>query len=547
MSSRHLLSVLVFGILLGSVALAAAVKRTPGSLPGDLSAYTLPPLGTRDPHSLDEIIVSEDFEIVPAGQIPNGWLRLDLDSGSTIDPLVPGLSVWKVYAEAGLAAHSGTHLCGNHYNDNLVPNDDWLILPPQNLVGTITLSYWIATQQAIHPESFEVRVSTSGSQPADFTNLIYDGDNIPATYIQHTHDLSAFAGAPFWIAFHHNSVDEFVIKLDDVLLTGVQAGEFGTIAGHVSDQANQNPVAGAVITTAAYTTITDATGYFSFSNLPVGSYDLAAVHLLFAPDTLFNVTVTSGDTTTVNVALQHLPNLYFFSSSAAPVPITDGDTSRMEIAMPLDALVLDVDVIVNILHTWDGDLDLWLESPWGQRVHLVEDSLGDGGDNFINTRFDDEAEQNFYHGGAPYTGSYRPVEPLSVMDGHIALGNWALVVYDNNDLDTGMLENFSLLMTLQGTAADDNFILHPSSFILSVYPNPFNATTQFRFMMARPGHASLCLFNIAGQEVARLVEGQLSAGEHTISFAAGSLPSGVYVARFDAFAFSSAHKLILLK
>ncbi len=545
--SRRLLSVLFCGVLLGSVALAAGVKRASHFSRPQLVERTLPSAGTHDLHSLDDVIISEDFETVPAGQLPNGWTRLDLDSGSTVDPQVPGLSVWKVYAEAEFAAHSGTHLCGNHYNDNQLPNDDWLILPPQNLTGTMTLSYWIAAQQAIHPESYEVRVSTTGLQPADFTNLIYDGNDIPATYVQHTHDLSAFAGAPFWIAFHHNSVDEFVIKLDDVLLTGVQAGEFGAITGHVTDQAGQDPVAGAVITAAAYTTITGASGYYSFSSLPVGSYDVTVSHVLFVPDTLFSVNVTSDDTTIADAALDHLPDLYLFTSIAVPIPITDGDTSRMEINVPADAVVLDVDVIVNILHTWDGDLDLWLEAPWGARVHLVEDSLGDGGDNFINTRFDDEALHSFFHGGAPYTGSFRPVEPLSLLDNRIVTGNWALIVFDNNDLDVGLLQNFSLLMTLQGAGADENVVFHPTTFSLSVYPNPFNAGTQFGFTMAHPGRATLILYNVTGQEVARLVDGQLAAGGHAISFAAVSLPSGVYVARLESPDVSSARKVILLR
>ena len=52
--------------------------------------------------------------------------------------------------------------------------------------------------------------------------------------------------------------------------------------------------------------------------------------------------------------------------------------------------ILDLNVLININHTWDEDLDVFLVAPDGTRVELFTD-VGGIGDNFTNTLLDDEA------------------------------------------------------------------------------------------------------------------------------------------------------------
>ncbi len=84
------------------------------------------------------------------------------------------------------------------------------------------------------------------------------------------------------------------------------------------------------------------------------------------------------------------------------------------------------------------------------------------------------------------------------------------------------------------------------------YPNPFNPSTTINFSLAVDSKVSLKVFNVLGQEVASLVNGQMSAGSQKISFDASSLNSGVYFYRLDADGidgqkFSSTKKMILTK
>ena len=75
----------------------------------------------------------------------------------------------------------------------------------------------------------------------------------------------------------------------------------------------------------------------------------------------------------------------------------------------------------------------------------------------------------------------------------------------------------------------------PSGFALGQnFPNPFNPSTQIVYAVPNAGNISLKVFNTLGQEVASLFEGRSAAGTHTVTFNAGSLPSGVYFYRLES-------------
>jgi len=86
------------------------------------------------------------------------------------------------------------------------------------------------------------------------------------------------------------------------------------------------------------------------------------------------------------------------------------------------------------------------------------------------------------------------------------------------------------------------------SFALSQnYPNPFNPTTKISFSVPKDGNVSLKVYNMLGQEVATLVNKDLSAGTYTANFDASKLSSGAYIYELKSNSQSISKKMLLMK
>ena len=89
----------------------------------------------------------------------------------------------------------------------------------------------------------------------------------------------------------------------------------------------------------------------------------------------------------------------------------------------------------------------------------------------------------------------------------------------------------------------------PTEFSLSQnYPNPFNPSTMIQFTVPSNGRAVLKIFNVLGQEVATLFNGEATAGvNHQVQFNASNLASGVYFSRLEFGGKMQMNKMLLLK
>ena len=161
---------------------------------------------------------------------------------------------------------------------------------------------------------------------------------------------------------------------------------------------------------------------------------------------------------------------YTYTNSTA-VAIPDGtgvancadDTPQSVIStidVPDPVVIDDLNVALNISHTWAGDLVVELTSPAGTTITLVDrvgrpspSSCGYSNNNIITT-LDDESSGGPVENADPPTGpSYTPEQALSAFDGQNAQGTWTLTVSDTVRFDVGTLNSWSLIIEDSEAAA----------------------------------------------------------------------------------------------
>ncbi|MCK0155649.1 M12 family metallo-peptidase [Cellulophaga sp. F20128] len=120
-----------------------------------------------------------------------------------------------------------------------------------------------------------------------------------------------------------------------------------------------------------------------------------------------------------------------------------------------DLPISDVNVTLNLTHSFLADLTISLISPQGTRVVLTSNSCGDYQD--INAVFDDAAD-NFEcgaGGGAAINGTVKPLGSLASLNGESLLGDWILEVKDGASSDGGQVIDFALNICVAGSFRPD--------------------------------------------------------------------------------------------
>jgi hypothetical protein len=129
--------------------------------------------------------------------------------------------------------------------------------------------------------------------------------------------------------------------------------------------------------------------------------------------------------------------------------------------------------------------------------------------------------------------------------------------FSDNNLRTGVytyrLKQIDFDGTFEYSSEAQVEVVAPAEFSLDQnYPNPFNPSTKITFSLAVNSKVSLKVFDVLGQEVASLVNQDLTAGVHNYDFNAIGFNSGVYFYRIEANGidgtnFTNVKKMILLK
>jgi hypothetical protein len=128
------------------------------------------------------------------------------------------------------------------------------------------------------------------------------------------------------------------------------------------------------------------------------------------------------------------------------------------------------------------------------------------------------------------------------IDGDYPAGTYYVVV------DAFLWNGQPFTYTLGTAGATVDAREQPAAFGLgSIHPNPFNPLTRVAFSLAESGTARLSVHDLAGREVAVLVNGMLDRGAHEVAFDGSALASGVYLCNLRVDGATDTRKMVLVK
>jgi hypothetical protein len=144
------------------------------------------------------------------------------------------------------------------------------------------------------------------------------------------------------------------------------------------------------------------------------------------------------------------------------------------------------------------------------------------------------------------------VELVLISDGDELLV-WNLTASSDNGKNTGRYlmdnTNSSILQPRVPTTIDDDFPAEQPDHLTMYqnYPNPFNPETSIRFELPKRGRVTLSVYNLLGQQVRTLVDKDMPAGRHEVSFDGSGLATGVYFYRLKIDNTVQTRKMLMIK
>lgn len=210
------------------------------------------------------------------------------------------------------------------------------------------------------------------------------------------------------------------------------------------------------------------------------------------------------------------------NTTSVAISASGAPTINSIINIPSGGTLSDVNLGVNITHTYVSDLTITLTGPTGASAIVF--NRGCGSSQNINATFDDSGSVIACGANPAVSGIVIPANALSVFNGLNPVGNWTLTVADGFNQDGGSLDSWSLnLCSTAPALSNQDFDF--TDFILS--PNPSNGNFNVRFKSALSNEIKISVHDMRGRQV--FDKKFSNNGTFNQDITLGNVQSGIYL------------------
>ncbi len=263
-----------------------------------------------------------------------------------------------------------------------------------------------------------------------------------------------------------------------------------------------------------------------------------------------------GTTPPPNPIVYYILTNYNQCSNTVPKPINNLQITQDTINISQSGIINDVNVNLTINHANDGDLFIMVISPNSSTT--LSQYIGEGGQNYINTTFDDSASIPITAASPPFTGTFKPQGLLSLLNNQSVAGKWILKIYDKASPNTGSLISWCLnIKYTTPIGIVENISVTKGFALYQNYPNPFNPVTKIKFeipsllsfphVLSGNSLVTLKVYDIIGKEITTLINEQLQSGTYETEWDGSNNPSGIYFYKLTAGDYTETKKMLLIK
>jgi hypothetical protein len=489
----------------GATAQAAyEITLSPNVLVGNNITFYLTYLG--------DMIEAQNSQILL--NVGTTGMMCDFENDDGMFVASPSTNGWQWGTDSTMGAHSGTHVWGTLLNQQYPNNITWTLTSPTVFIGgNFMLDFWQNFNTELNYDGGNVKISTNNG--GSWTTLTpiggYTQQNVAALngpgyagnsggWVEAQFNLSTYANQTVrfrWTFCADNMIQGQGWYIDDVQTTGFIpfAGKLSGVVTSSNPDINLTRVF--IQNNNSILTQPDAQGNYQLY-LPAGTHTVTASAAGYLSESLFPVNFS-----TTSPSMTHDFMLGYFS------PVTDLDKTIAQ-----DSLLL----------TWNAPAE-----PLFPVVNYKVYRRINAGRYELMGIYPD----TYYQEDLVLLGSYH---------------YYVVACYTQGESEGCDPEEFEYPYVSNDDPGNPPLV----SRLYQNYPNPFNPTTTVMFDLAKAEPVKLSIYNVRGQLVRKLVEGQMNPGTHRVVWDGKdaqnrSVGSGIYFIRIEANDLKTTRKAILMK